>query len=255
MMKKICVLVSLAVVLFSCNKQPTASFDLSQTYLFAGDGMKLTSTSKDAESYSWTFTDSEWSEIINTQEATHYFRSFGDLPISLTVYSKHKKKSSSITKSIKVYGDYNYEVNGKKYIAYQNTCRAIIEPDGLNNLIYWCKLGIKAEGSSDSGIDYLSIGLRNQSSSKTKLTDAEFDELFKIGNIVNLNPKNYVQMELNVPRVFAHEFDSISVDNFKIINTIPYGNGLIVEANFSFTAGVPVVYNVKNGYVSFWVKR
>lgn len=252
-MKKNYVLIIVAVVLFSCKKQPTALFDLPDTNFFVGDGVKLTSTSKDAVSYSWAFNDSIWSEVINEQSAVHAYHSFGNYPISLTAYSKNKKKSSSITKTIKVYGDYHYEWGSKKYVADQNNGIAMITNDGINNLVYWCRLGVKEEGANSSGVgDYLSIGLRNQSSSKTKLTDAEFNELFKVNNVVNLNPKNYVHMELNEFNTFIHDFDSTSVDYFKIINTIPYINGLIVEANFSFTDGFSVV---KNGYVSFRVQR
>jgi len=257
MKKNIFNIIVLAVVLLSCNKQPTASFDLPMTYTFVGDQIKFSSTSKDAVSYSWTFNDPMYPAVVNEQEASHLYTSFGNFPITLTAYSKNKKKSSSVSKTIKVYGDYHYEVNGVKYIAERNEGRGIIGPDGLTNLVYLSRLGVKKDGASNgnSGEDYLSIGLRNQISSKTKLTDAEFDELFKVGNIVNLNPKNYVQMVLTHSGVFSYEFDSTSIDNFKIINTIPYKNGLIVEANFSFTAGITTVYSVKNGYVSFRVER
>lgn len=110
-------------LLTSCIKQPTASFSVSKTSPKTGESIYFTNTSLDADSYEWDFGDGTSSTLANP---SHTYYSSGSKLVSLTAYSKNRKKSASSTAlvDVKAIGDvmfwtdesttYNITVNLEK---------------------------------------------------------------------------------------------------------------------------------------------
>ncbi len=90
---------SILCALVSCQKEPTASFTTSKTTVVTGETITFTNTSKDGDSYKWSFGDGATSEL---ESPTHAYASSGTYSVEMTAYSKNGKKSNKATASITV---------------------------------------------------------------------------------------------------------------------------------------------------------
>jgi PKD repeat protein len=86
-------------ILISCQKQPTASFNVGNSNIKVGTVVAFTNTSQDADSYVWNFGDGTQSTDENP---SHTYNAEGNFTITLQALSKNGKKKNSATNSIVV---------------------------------------------------------------------------------------------------------------------------------------------------------
>jgi PKD repeat protein len=89
---------AVAVVLSSCAKEPQASFTVSKTAVNEGEEIVFTNTSVNAASVEWDFGDGSTS----SENSVKKIFSSGRHNVTLTAYSKNKKKSDSHSETITV---------------------------------------------------------------------------------------------------------------------------------------------------------
>lgn len=93
----------LALLMTSCQKEPTASFSTDKFAYVAGETIKLTSTSTDAYYYKWTMPDGQ----ISTTKDVNYTLNVNDQSQSRTfkleVSSKNDKKKDEATQTVTEY--------------------------------------------------------------------------------------------------------------------------------------------------------
>ncbi len=91
------VLLALMTLLtISCEKEPSASFDVGNN-LYSGEDISFTNTSSDADSYLWDFGDGEESTEMNP---THFYNSPGNYTVTLT--AKNDDGTNSTSKSLTI---------------------------------------------------------------------------------------------------------------------------------------------------------
>jgi PKD repeat protein len=98
MLKKISLFI-LVAVFASCTKEPTASFTPNQTSVYEGETITFNNTSDDTESSEWDFGDGSSS---TDDSPSHKFTAPGTYNVTLTAFSKKKKKSSNAVSTIQV---------------------------------------------------------------------------------------------------------------------------------------------------------
>ena len=91
----------------SCIKQPTASFTVSNTSPKVGESVYFMNTSLDAQSYEWNFGDGMSSTLDNP---SHTYYSAGSKLVTMTAFSKNRKKSAVATAlvEVKATGDFMF---------------------------------------------------------------------------------------------------------------------------------------------------
>ena len=94
-------------MLASCTRQPSASFNVSKTSPIVGESVYFTNSSLDANSYEWDFGDGTSSTMANP---SHTYYTSGSKLVTLTAYSKNRKKSSTATAlvEVKAVGDFMF---------------------------------------------------------------------------------------------------------------------------------------------------
>ncbi|MBU0613718.1 hypothetical protein KJ766_00315 [Patescibacteria group bacterium] len=102
MKKTIALLIAVAVVATSCQKQPVASFSTDKDSYTAGETVKLTNNSIDAKSYLWTFPDGQTSVSKSVDYTLNANDAGGTKVFKLEAFSKNGKKTDEATKSITV---------------------------------------------------------------------------------------------------------------------------------------------------------
>ena len=88
------------IVLQSCNRTPTASFTSDKEEYSAGETIQLTNTSTNGFSYKWEAPG--LTTPLTGKNASIIARKQGTYQITLTVFSKNGKKSSSTSRTIVV---------------------------------------------------------------------------------------------------------------------------------------------------------
>ena len=83
----------------SCIEQPTASFNVSNLSPSVGESVYFTNLSLDAESFEWDFGDGTSSTQMNP---SHVYYTKGSKLVTMTAYSKRKKKSAMATTLVDV---------------------------------------------------------------------------------------------------------------------------------------------------------
>lgn len=89
--KSIILFAFLISLIVSCEKEPSASFDVGSN-LYSGEDISFTNTSSDADSYMWDFGDGEESTEMNP---THYYKSPGNYTVTLTATNDDGSNSTS----------------------------------------------------------------------------------------------------------------------------------------------------------------
>lgn len=242
------VFVFLIIALFtSCTKKPSSSFTVSETVNYAGKNIDFTNNSKDAYTYSWIYGDA--TDIENTTNPSHLYSKSGNYDVTLKAYSKNKKKLSESTNAIKVYGGLSYDYNS---INWQS------DFDGIAMSKYTTASEVAYSNSStvslNKGAGYVefSIGRKVKNNTSTSLTDEDFKKLFTIGNVTKSDTNNRTVILINGGLNYSFFGSTITEDNFVITNTMPYRNGFIVEATFSFGNNL---LKVDNGKICFYVEK
>lgn len=94
----------LTMLLSSCIEQPQASFTVSNSSPKVGQSVLFNNNSLDAESYEWDFGDGTSSTQMNP---SHIYYNAGNKYVTMTAYSKKRKKSSTATAivDVKAVGD------------------------------------------------------------------------------------------------------------------------------------------------------
>jgi hypothetical protein len=93
---------AIATFFTSCQKQPTASFTTDKNEYVAGETIKLTSTSLEANSYKWTLPDGTTLTSKDVDFNLSPNRDNSSLSFKLEVFSKNGKKSSDASKTVYV---------------------------------------------------------------------------------------------------------------------------------------------------------
>lgn len=104
-MKKINVFIlisGLIILLFACQKEPTAGFITDKSSYIAGETVILTNTSYDAEFYTWTMPDGQTSSSENVNYTINSNSNSGSLVFQLEAFSKNYKKDDATTKTVTV---------------------------------------------------------------------------------------------------------------------------------------------------------
>jgi len=83
----------------ACQKEPTASFTASKTTVEVGEVVMFTNTSKEGDSYEWSFGDGNTS---TTASPTHTYNTAGTFIVTLKAKSKNGKKTDEATTTITV---------------------------------------------------------------------------------------------------------------------------------------------------------
>lgn len=101
-MKTTSKLLSLAVaamIMASCQKEPTASFKTDKTEYVAGETVKLTNTSIDGSSYKWTMPDGQTSDTKDVDYTLNVNDADASITFKLEAFSKNgkKKDETSVT--------------------------------------------------------------------------------------------------------------------------------------------------------------
>lgn len=90
------------IALTSCQKQPSADFTTDKTEYIAGDVVKLTNTSGDANKFKWTFPDGQTNAAENVDYTTAENQTDGTLTFKLEALSKNGKKTDEATKTVSI---------------------------------------------------------------------------------------------------------------------------------------------------------
>ncbi len=93
-------MLSVAVLMTSCQKQPTASFKTDKSVYVAGETIKLTSTSTDASNYKWTMPDGQTSATKDVDYTLNVNDQSQSLLFKLEVSSKNDKKKDEATQTV-----------------------------------------------------------------------------------------------------------------------------------------------------------
>jgi hypothetical protein len=251
-MKKIYLLALLVITLASCKKisKPTASFDKIATVAYIGDVVTLASTSTNADSYLWMTTDGT-TDFGKESSFRYQFNKLGNVDIILRVYSKKRKYLSEQTASVKVYGSNYYTQTDMLYDIFKDywQLKAVKRSDA-SGVYYEITPGGSSIGAEEQQII---IGKKYTNNTLTSLSTTDFDNLFSVHqlNQIGSNDSIFVGLQ-NFSSTSSFQPGSGSI--FKIINVIPYKNGVIVEANYNMTFPVSA-YDISNGYLSFYVER
>ena len=96
-----------AFMFTSCIEQPDALFTVSNTTPTVGENVYFYNSSLDAESYEWDFGDGSSSTQMNP---SHKYYDSGTKLVTLTAYSKKRKKSDVATQliTVKAAGDFMF---------------------------------------------------------------------------------------------------------------------------------------------------
>jgi hypothetical protein len=103
MMKKVIKALFTAIAVLSissCQKTPVAGFTTDKTEYVAGETIKLTNTSTDAETFKWTFPDGTTGTVANYDLVTNDTDPAATLTFKLEAFSKNGKKTSETTKTV-----------------------------------------------------------------------------------------------------------------------------------------------------------
>ena len=100
--KSLLLVIVVAIVFTSCQKQPTADFTASKITAGVDESITFSNNSTDADSYSWEFGDG----LTSTDEnATHSYTAIGTYSVKLIAYSKNEKKEDDKTSTITIEGN------------------------------------------------------------------------------------------------------------------------------------------------------
>jgi len=95
------ILFGLTVIIFtSCQREPSADFSTDKSTYTAGDVIKLTNSSVDADKYKWTTPDGQTSTARDLNYTTNSSSPASTLTFKLEALSKNGKKSDLATKSV-----------------------------------------------------------------------------------------------------------------------------------------------------------
>lgn len=97
--KCLILLLSGCFFLISCNKPPVADFSMDRAEYSAGEVVKLTNKSTDAETYKWTLPDGQTSTSKNVNYTINALTMTGGYSVKLEVKSKNGKKTDTATKN------------------------------------------------------------------------------------------------------------------------------------------------------------
>ncbi len=97
--KLISILGFIVILLSSCQKEPTASFSVSDSNIRTNDTVYFTNTSTDGFSYLWDFGDGSTS---NTRNPFHIYSEDNSYNVSLTAMSANENKTDKATQLITV---------------------------------------------------------------------------------------------------------------------------------------------------------
>lgn len=92
-------LLVLPLFLASCQKEPSASFDLSKTNVDVNESIQFTNTTLDGDSYEWEFGDGGTSKAENP---SYSYSEPGTYTVTLTAFSKNGKKTNRASAIVKV---------------------------------------------------------------------------------------------------------------------------------------------------------
>ena len=92
----------IAFVFDGCQKQPTAKITTDKTQYVAGETVRLTSITSDADSYRWTWPDGQTSTAKNLDYATADNTGNATKTFKLEVFSKNGKKHDEASKNITI---------------------------------------------------------------------------------------------------------------------------------------------------------
>jgi PKD repeat protein len=92
MKKIIYLLITLPLLLFSCEKSPESSFSVNTTEPEVGKPVLFTNTSHNGDSYEWDFGDGYMSY---DSDPTHSYTTTGSYTVTLTTISKNRNSSTS----------------------------------------------------------------------------------------------------------------------------------------------------------------
>ena len=85
---------TMALLLMSCGKKPTANFTWSPTNPKAGEEVRFTNTSTDAKKYSWNLGNLAISDDTNPK---HVYEEAGEYIVDLTATSGFKSDTKTQT--------------------------------------------------------------------------------------------------------------------------------------------------------------
>jgi len=91
-----------AITFTSCQKQPEATFATDKSEYVAGETVKLSNTSADANSYKWTMPDGQIAKSIDVTYKIDEKQKDGTLTFKLEAFSKNAKKDDETTKTVKI---------------------------------------------------------------------------------------------------------------------------------------------------------
>ncbi|MEI7597346.1 MAG: hypothetical protein WCK02_16475 [Bacteroidota bacterium] len=94
------ILIALVAVISSCQKQPEASFTTDKSSYMAGEVVRLTNTSMDADSYVWTTPDGQVSTSANVNFTSSDSWGACSKVFKLEAFSKNGKKTDVVTKVV-----------------------------------------------------------------------------------------------------------------------------------------------------------
>lgn len=142
------------ILLSSCAVEPIAFFSVPTTAA-PGDTIQPTNYSVDADSYLWDFGDGS---TATEASAKHIYTTTGNYNITLTAFSKNKKKSDVATKNIvidgtqKFLGGYNVTENcgGSPATYFMNIFSSSTNQVFISNITTW-GLSVTANISSNNG--------------------------------------------------------------------------------------------------------
>lgn len=138
--KLIKLFISLIVItlLSSCQKQPLASFTISNNNITVGDTVSFVNTSTDANSYIWNFGDGSKSTDANP---THVYTQQGSYIVSLTASDKANTKQDVATAGLTAYNATDLEITISSSGDIQENCLVCIYNNYIDyienqNIIY-----------------------------------------------------------------------------------------------------------------------
>lgn len=98
--KSLSALILSSILLTSCQKQPIADFTTDKTEYTAGETIKLSNKSIDADKYKWTMPDGQTATSQNVDYQTSVNTPEGTLTFKLEAISKNGKKTDVATKTV-----------------------------------------------------------------------------------------------------------------------------------------------------------